>query len=320
MSLVFLFVCYTCFFKFLIAHIKYLFLHIYCSILGFIYIIIYSIVNSIMCLPCLYCFTAVIFAHEVFQPHINALSKLVILASVVHQFAFTLFSTLPFAIGQVQDAGLIFLSAMSTKIATQMISDAGGMDNIDNGLVLEIVSTTVVLLGLSTTCLGAVLILAGKFRFADAVAYLPLPVVGGYLAFIGYFCFEAGMALCVGATIMKPSDWLILFNAHHLMLAFPGILAGICLTIVARKCENDAILPLSMVIIPTSFYVILYFSGMSISDAREEGWVGQTLPPVPVQDMFHLVHFSLVRWSLIPQIMPTWAGKNLCLLTFITCT
>jgi len=132
-----------------------------------------------MCLPCLYCFTAVIFAHEVFQPHINALSKLVILASVVHQFAFTLFSTLPFAIGQVQDAGLIFLSAMSTKIATQMISDAGGMDNIDNGLVIEIVSTTVVLLGLSTTCLGAVLILAGKFRFADAVAYLPLPVVGG---------------------------------------------------------------------------------------------------------------------------------------------
>lgn len=137
-----------------------------------------------MCLPCLYCFTAVIFAHEVFQPHINALSKLVILASVVHQSAFTLFSTLPFAIGQVQDAGLIFLSAMSTKIATQMISDAGGVDNIDNGLVIEIVSTTVVLLGLSTTCLGAVLILAGKFRFADAVAYLPLPVVGGERIYI----------------------------------------------------------------------------------------------------------------------------------------
>ena len=168
-----------CYSFFLIPHAHLLnTILMHCPI-GFIYIIIYSIVNSIMCLPCLYCFTAVIFAHEVFQPHINALSKLVILASVVHQFAFTLFSTLPFAIGQVQDAGLIFLSAMSTKIATQMISDAGGMDNIDNGLVIEIVSTTVVLLGLSTTCLGAVLILAGKFRFADAVAYLPLPVVGG---------------------------------------------------------------------------------------------------------------------------------------------
>ena len=75
--------------------------------------------------------------------------------------------------------GLIFLSAMSPGIATKMISDAGGSHKVDDLLVAEIVSTTVVLLGLSTASLGAVLILAGKFRFADAVAYLPLPVVGG---------------------------------------------------------------------------------------------------------------------------------------------
>ncbi len=75
--------------------------------------------------------------------------------------------------------GLIFLSAMSHGIATKMISDAGGSHKVDDLLVAEIVSTTVVLLGLSTASLGAVLILAGKFRFADAVAYLPLPVVGG---------------------------------------------------------------------------------------------------------------------------------------------
>ena len=61
--------------------------------------------------------------------------------------------------------------------------------------VAMVLSTTIVLLGLSTACLGALLIVAGKFRLADAVAYLPLPVVGGYLAFIGYFCFEAGVAL-----------------------------------------------------------------------------------------------------------------------------
>ena len=68
---------------------------------------------------------------------------------------------------------------MSHGIATKMISDAGGSHKVDDLLVAEIVSTTVVLLGLSTASLGAVLILAGKFRLADAVAYLPLPVVGG---------------------------------------------------------------------------------------------------------------------------------------------
>lgn len=142
---------------------------------GFVYYIIYALVNSIMCVPCLYGYASVIFNHEVFQPHINALSKLVILSSVVHQACFTIFSSLPFSIGQVQDAGLIFLSAMSRRIATSILEDAGegGMD--DKEVVAEVLSTTIVLLGLSTACLGAVLILGGKFRLADAVAYLPLP-------------------------------------------------------------------------------------------------------------------------------------------------
>ena len=95
---------------------------------------------------------------------------------------------------------------MSHRIATSILKNGGSEE--------EVLSTTIVLLGLSTACLGAVLIVAGKFKFADAVAYLPLPVVGGYLAFIGYFCVEAGVALCIGHTIMKPSDWTYLFNIY----------------------------------------------------------------------------------------------------------
>lgn len=73
-------------------------------------------------------------------------------------------------------SGLIFLSAMSHLIATSILNGSGGSDD---DVVAEILSTTIVLLGLSTASLGAVLIVAGKFRIADAVAYLPLPVVGG---------------------------------------------------------------------------------------------------------------------------------------------
>lgn len=139
---------------------------------GFLYYIIYAFVNSIMCLPCLYGYASVIFGHAIFQQHINALSKLVIFSSVVHQSCFTLFSSLPFSIGQVQDAGLIFLSAMSNKIATKILEESGGdMDSVAE----EVLSTTIVLLGLATASLGGVLILMGKFRLADVVAYLPLP-------------------------------------------------------------------------------------------------------------------------------------------------
>jgi hypothetical protein len=135
----------------------------------YVYCVIYAIVNVIISAPGLYGYTAVIFNNPVFDNHMNALSKLVIFSSLIHQLGFFLFSTLDFAIGTVQDAGLIFLSAMANTIANRMVEDGHSED--------EILSTTIVLLCLGTACLGLVLILMGRFRLADAVAYLPMPVV-----------------------------------------------------------------------------------------------------------------------------------------------
>ena len=109
--------------------------------------------------PGLYGYAAVIFSHEVFLPHMNALSKLVIFSSLIHQLSFCLFSSLPFAIGTVQDAGLIFLSTMSSKLAAAILAD-GGTDE-------EVLSTVLVLLGLGTATLGLLLIAVGHFRLAE---------------------------------------------------------------------------------------------------------------------------------------------------------
>ena len=194
---------------------------------------------------------------------------------------------------------------MSHKIATSMLE---GQDANDEEVVSEIVSTTIVLLGLSTACLGFVLVLMGRCRLADLVAYLPLPVVGGYLAFIGYFCLEAGVALCISHTIMKPSDWGYLFDEGSLLLATPGIIAGIFLTLVSRKCANEAILPISMVAIPVAFYALMFFCGYTIEDARDGGWVGESSPSVPASDLLRLVDFHKVRWDLSKELISTWAG------------
>jgi MFS superfamily sulfate permease-like transporter len=110
---------------------------------------------------------------------------------------------------------------------------------------------------------------------------------------------------------MKPSDWTLLFDQHSLLLAIPGVLSGIALTAVARKCEDEAMLPISMVVIPVIFYIVLFAGGWSIEDAREGGWVGETSPPVPVVDLFHLVDFGKVRWDLFKDLIPTWLGEYL---------
>lgn len=77
---------------------------------------------------------------------------------------FCLFSTLPFAVGQVQDAGLIFLSAMASSIAVYTQKHDLGDD--------AMIATTLVVLSISTTLLGAALIVTGKCVCALLLAEL----------------------------------------------------------------------------------------------------------------------------------------------------
>jgi len=270
------------------------------GVVHYAYCVIYATVNVIIGAPGLYGYAAVIFNNPVFDGHMNALSKLVIFSSLMHQLGFTLFSTLDYAIGMVQDAGLIFLSHMANTIADRMVAEGHSKE--------EILSTTVVLLCCGTAALGAVLIVMGRFRLADAVAYLPMPVVGGYLAFIGYFCLQAGVALCISTPMMSLLDWKHIFDEGKLKLAVPGLVAGLVLTMTSRLAKNSGALPMVMVLIPSLFYLIVFSAGFSFDDLRSTGWVGAQAPSVPVSDLFRLVDFGQVRWDLIADILPTWVG------------
>jgi Sulfate permease family len=276
----------------------------------YLYCVIYALVNVIISAPGLYGYAAVIFNHAIFAKHMNALSKLVIFSSLVHQVGFFLFSSLPFAIGTVQDAGLIFLSSMANTIANRMLDD-GHTEQ-------EIMSTTLVLLSVGTAALGIILVLMGHFRLADAVSYLPMPVVGGYLAFIGFFCIQAGLALCISKSITTIGEWKFLLEPGKILLAIPGLLAGLLLTLVSRKATNSGVLPLVMVSIPALFYLLIWQSGSSLDDAREQGWVGPVAPSVPVGDLFALVDFRQVRWDLMADIWPTWVGM-IFVVSFASC-
>ena len=61
----------------------------------------------------------------IYAPHLAMLVKLLFLSSAIHQLAFVLCSTLPFAVGQVQDVGLIFLSAMASSVAGEGVGSSG---------------------------------------------------------------------------------------------------------------------------------------------------------------------------------------------------
>jgi len=50
-------------------------------------------------------FCSIIFCDVAFEKMLPLLVKIVLFSSAIHQLCFTFYSSLPFAIGQVQDAG-----------------------------------------------------------------------------------------------------------------------------------------------------------------------------------------------------------------------
>lgn len=49
---------------------------------------------------------------------------------------------------------------------------------------------------------------AARYKLAQLVQYLPLPVIGGYLSFVGYFCVASGIGLGVSQDIGSIARWV----------------------------------------------------------------------------------------------------------------
>lgn len=137
----------------------------------------YGMINATIVLPVLMSFGSIIYRNEAFAPYMPVLIKLTLVSGVVHQICFSTLSSLPFAVGQVQDAGLIFLSAM----ASDMVEYCQRNEHDDDTLL----ATVTIGLATATTILGVGMVIIGKLQLAGYVQMLPTCVVGGYLAFIG---------------------------------------------------------------------------------------------------------------------------------------
>ena len=272
----------------------------------------------------MYGYSHIIFSHALYTPYRPSLSKLVLLSSAVHQAVFSCRSSLPFAIGQVQDAGLIFLSAIATAIANQGLADDWDAD--------ATVATALVTIALATASLGLALVVIGKLRLASLVSYLPSPVVGGYLGYIGYFCLIAGVNLCTGlvftgqlaADLPTYATFFAAPGGAYLLKCVPALGGGLLLLVVAQKFTHVAALPVCICAMPAVFFAALLCGGWSLDDARAGGWIdppvassasfgpgGNSSAAAPSSDaasVVRLFRFSSVHWDVLPSQIPTWLG------------
>ena len=208
--------------------------------------VLYALVNASIVLPVLMSFGAIIYRDDFFRPHISVLMKLTVVSGAVHQLTFSSMSSLPFAVGQVQDAGLIFLSAMAGDIVRRLKED--DESNYDDD---EILATVTVGLSLCTALLGVALVAVGRLGLASYCQLLPTSVVGGYLAYIGFFCGQAGMSLMGQVDVTSVAEWGRFADGggRAAALIVPGLAGGAGIYWSCRRFRHMAVLPGCIVLV-----------------------------------------------------------------------
>jgi SulP family sulfate permease len=156
---------------------------------------------------------------------------------------------------------------------------------------------------------------------------MPLPVIGGYLAYIGLFCLYAGLSLSSGLAIHDLSTALqLLQSPSHVLLCVPSIFFGMLFYLVsylssttyASHAYATFALPLVIATTPLWFYLVLYFGfSASLEDARTYGWVAPRLVQENNTDdhiitsILSLFSFSRVHWHVMLGQIPTWISMTI---------
>ncbi|GIL50885.1 hypothetical protein Vafri_6858 [Volvox africanus] len=229
--------------------------------------VVFGIINAVVSMPTLIAYTAIVFKAPLYTPYIDSLCRFFFFSSGIHQLVFVALSTLPFAIGQVQDVGLIFLSAMASDIALQVTGPDAAAVALGSSLLAMTLSTFIV---------GLLTVFVARLKLADMVSYVPLPVVGGYLGFVGYFCIAGGTSLASGVQVDTLTSWtnLISWNPATKLLPTAGSIAALMLCV--KYVNHPLALPGLLTIIPLTFHLVLWFVGWDLERAQQAGWA---MPP-----------------------------------------
>jgi len=267
-----------------------------------------GLINSIVSLPIMMSFAVIIYQDSFFSPYSGALVRLVLLSAAIHQLAFTALSTIVFAVGQVQDVGIIFCSSIASNVVAECMT-AGATDG-------QTLATVLLTLTLSTLIVGVAIVIVGRLRLASTVQYMPLSVIGGYLGYVGFFICISGAGVSTGRKFDTAASILHFTSEEVLSKLAPAALGAVVLWLVTHRIRSPWALPAVLLMMPAVFFAGLYAAGSDIDAARAHGWfqAKAASPPKHFWDVWKLFDFPHmfsstngggVLWSAMPRQLPT---------------
>jgi sulfate permease, SulP family len=196
----------------------------------------------------------------------------------------------------IDEVPAVVLAAVIGSIAATMAVEVDGSDQL-------LTLLTAILLIVVLT--GSIAWILGHLRLGNLVRFIPYPVIGGFLAGIGWFIIRGGFSVILDQPLTL-ATLPTLIQPPQLWLWLPGMLFAITLTIITRRYSHWAVFPSYIVGTIALFFTGLWLTGTSIASAVEQGWLIDAPSQSGLWQPMNLLDvIPQVNWFVILQTLPS---------------
>jgi sulfate permease, SulP family len=194
-------------------------------------------------------------------------------------------------VGSLQATGAALLS---------IVAATTGLRGSPETAFLSVVAATVVV----TVICGVAFLVLGVRRHGDLIRYIPVPVVGGFIAGAGWLLLQGG----VHVAIDKPLFYTYLdeiFEGRAVRLWLPAVAFGVVLLLAVRIVRKPLVIPVTIGIGLAGFALVALVMGASIEDVRGGGWLLGPFETTRLWQPWTLRAVTEADWIAVAQ---SWAA------------
>ncbi|MCY3831448.1 MAG: SulP family inorganic anion transporter [Chloroflexi bacterium] len=148
---------------------------------------------------------------------------------------------------------------------------------------------------LSAMITGGVLFVLGIMRAGGLIRYIPYPIVGGFMAGVGWLVFNAGFIVLFGLRLNAES-LPVLFESEIFARWLPALVFALSILGLRARVKSTLILPGGIIVSLVLFYVWLHIGLGDANTLAEAGWF---LP-----EMSAAINWQLPDFAAMAQIDP----------------
>ncbi len=195
-------------------------------------------------------------------------------------------STFPFAIAGPDSNASAILALMAIGISETVKSDA------------QLIPTLICSLAFSSLFVGGALFAIGRLKLGHLVRFIPYPVLGGFLAGTGWLIAKGAFSVMTSHSISL-KDLSVFTQWGLLQLWLPGLGLALFLIVVLRRFKHFLVFPTLLILSIIITHLGFIFSGLSIPEAQEIGWLFASFDTPPSMNIWGQVNFTDIVWSSI---------------------